>query len=88
MSAFLKGVSLALMLVFSTAASAEVPVNINEADAETLSSQLTGVGQSRAMAIIEHREAHGPFRTVDELTAVSGIGDSTLDANRDRLVVE
>jgi len=88
MNAFLKGAALALAVLFSTAAFAEMKVNINEADAETLSSQLTGVGQSRAMAIIEHRETHGAFKTVDELTAVSGIGDSTLDANRDRLAVD
>ncbi|MCK8515980.1 helix-hairpin-helix domain-containing protein [Methylonatrum kenyense] len=88
MNAFLKGAALALGIVFSAVASAEVEVNINEADADTLASQLTGVGQSRAMAIIEHRETHGPFQAVDELTAVSGIGNSTLDANRDRLAVD
>lgn len=63
-------------------------ININTADAETLASQLKGIGQSRAEAIVAYREAHGPFTSVDDLTAVRGIGQRTLEQNEGLLSVE
>lgn len=57
-------------------------VNINTADAETLTRELKGIGAAKAKAIIEYREAHGPFSSVDELLEVKGIGTSILDKNR------
>lgn len=66
---------------------APMSVNINTADAATLAAALDGVGASRARAIIEYREAHGPFRSVDDLAQVKGIGEKVVDANRSRLKV-
>ena len=66
----------------------EDAVNINTATAEELAAALSGVGQARAEAIIEYREANGRFASVDELTRVSGIGRSTVDANRERILVD
>ncbi len=63
-------------------ATAVQSVNINEADAATLASGLNGVGRSRAEEIIRYRETYGPFKTVEELTEVKGIGKSTLEKNR------
>lgn len=63
-------------------------VNINSADAQTLAQNLKGVGESRAEEIIRHRETYGPFATVEELTEVKGIGQSTLDRNRDLITLE
>lgn len=63
-------------------------VNINTDDAATLAELLDGVGATRAEAIVEHRELHGPFETADDLLAVSGIGPATLNSNRDRLVTD
>lgn len=63
-------------------------VNINEADAETLADVLQGVGQSRARAIVEYREQNGPFDSLDELSEVKGVGESTIELNRDRIVLE
>ena len=63
-------------------ATAVQPVNINEADAAALASGLNGVGRSRAEEIIRYRETYGPFKTVEELTEVKGIGKSTLEKNR------
>lgn len=88
MTAILRGALLALVCAFSSPVLADSPVNINEADAQMLSTQLTGVGDARAAAIVEYRDAHGPFERVEDLTAVSGIGESTLEANRDRVVVD
>ncbi len=60
-------------------------VNLNTADAETLQRELSGIGLVKAKAIVEYREAHGPFASVDELLEVKGIGAATLDKNRGKL---
>lgn len=69
----------------SVALAAVAAVNLNTADAETLVRELKGVGAAKAKAIIDYREAHGPFSSVDELLEVKGIGTSILDSNRARL---
>ncbi len=61
-------------------------ININDANLEQLQ-QLDGIGKVKAQAIIDYREAHGAFLTVDELTRVDGIGEKTLEKNRDRITV-
>ena len=53
-------------------------IDINTADAERLD-ELPQVGLSTAEAIIEHRQANGPFNTIEELENVSGIGPATLE---------
>lgn len=58
-------------------------VNVNEADAASLARALHGVGNARAEAIVAYREAHGPFRSVHELTRVPGIGPYTVEQNID-----
>lgn len=62
-------------------------VNVNTADAETLALALDGIGESRAMDIIAHREEHGPFESVDALQEVSGIGPATVERNRERVLL-
>lgn len=58
------------------------PVNVNTADAETLSAELKGVGISKARAIVEYRKKHGPFQSADDLSLVKGIGERTVEINR------
>ena len=53
-------------------------VNINTAASEQLQ-LLPRVGPALAGRIIEYREANGPFKTVEEVLAVKGIGDSSFD---------
>lgn len=60
-------------------------VNLNTADAQTIQRELTGIGEAKAQAIVAHREANGPFSSVDELLEVKGIGKAILDRNRDQL---
>lgn len=79
---------LALVLLLPLAASAASPVNINTADKETLITAISGVGEKKAEAIIEYREQHGPFKSVDEITKIKGIGQGILDKNRENLSVE
>lgn len=62
-------------------------VNLNTADAATLQSELVGIGATKAQAIVAYREEHGNFASVDELLEVKGIGEATLEKNRDRLSV-
>jgi competence protein ComEA len=67
-----------LLPLFAAAA----PVDVNTADAETISKSLKGIGMSKAEAIIEYRKKHGPFKNADELTLVKGIGERTIELNR------
>lgn len=63
------------------------PVNVNTADAETLSEELKGVGLSKARAIVEYRKKHGPFQSADDLSLVKGIGERTVEINRSDIQV-
>ena len=65
-----------------------ISVNINTADAEALAEGLSGVGLARAQEIVRHREAYGPFVSVDELEEVRGIGKATIDKNRPVITLE
>ena len=64
------------------------PVNINTADAETISKELDGVGLTKAQAIVEYREKHGPFKSADDRSLVKGIGERTVDLNRANIKVD
>jgi len=80
---------MALLLGMAQAASTSSEtkqININTATAEDLTS-LKGIGQAKSQAIIEHREKHGPFKTVDDLKLVPGIGDKLLEQLRPQITV-
>ncbi|OLT27487.1 hypothetical protein BJF83_02610 [Nocardiopsis sp. CNR-923] len=57
------------------------PVDVNRADAATLTG-LPRIGEVIAAEIVAHREANGPFASVDELVEVNGIGERTLETLR------
>lgn len=63
------------------------PVDINTADAETISNELEGVGLTKAQAIVEYRQKHGPFKSAEDLSLVKGIGDRTVELNRSNIKV-
>ena len=58
------------------------PVDVNTADAETISAELKGIGLTKAQAIVDYRKKHGPFRNADDLSLVKGIGERTVELNR------
>jgi len=61
-------------------------VDINIAGLEELCT-LEGIGAVKAQAILDYRDANGPFATVEDLTLVKGIGQKTLEKNLHRLRV-
>lgn len=65
-----------------------LPVDVNQADAQTLDRVMDGIGPKKAQAIVQYREQHGPFGSIEELTRVKGIGAGTLARNRGRIVVK
>lgn len=62
-------------------------VNINEADVTALATALQFVGQKRAEAIVAWREVNGNFTSVEQLLEIKGIGEATLERNRDRILL-
>lgn len=62
-------------------------IDINSAGVDVLAEKLSGIGPAKAKAIVIYRQLHGPFKTVDELINVKGIGPRTLEKIRAQLVV-
>ncbi|WET39701.1 helix-hairpin-helix domain-containing protein [Citrobacter enshiensis] len=56
-------------------------VSINTASAEELARAMNGVGLKKAQAIVSYREEYGPFKTVDDLKQVPGMGSSLVERN-------
>ncbi len=73
------------------AASSVAPVsgkiNINTASKEELIT-LDGIGEKKAGWIIEYRELHGSFQTIQDIMKVSGIGKKTFESLKDYICVE
>ena len=70
-------------LLFSGLAWAN-PVNVNEADAERLAS-VNGIGPVKAERIVDHRDKHGPFKSLDDLVNVKGVGPKLLEKLKPQL---
>ena len=68
------------------AATATEPVDLNTADEATLQA-LQGIDAVKAKAIVTYRHQHGPFKSVDDLKKVSGIGDTLLAQLKDQVTV-
>lgn len=80
---------LALMLIVSFSGmgfAAEGQVDLNTSTAKELQ-QLPGIGKGLAKRIVDYRTTNGPFKTVEELMKVKGIGKKTFAKMQDRLTV-
>ncbi|MDQ6954878.1 MAG: helix-hairpin-helix domain-containing protein [Mariprofundaceae bacterium] len=77
---------MAAFLMLTGSAYAGDKIDLNTATAEQLQ-QLKGIGVKTAAAIIAHREAHGGFKSVDDLVDVKGIGKKKLAKIEDDLTV-
>lgn len=61
-------------------------VNINQAGLAELQ-QLSGIGAKKAQAILDYRQQHGKFKSIQELQNVKGIGPKFLEKNKARLAI-
>jgi len=82
----MKRLSLALILLLFIAAAAGAAVNINTATKHELAS-LKGLGDKRAQEIVDYRTKYGPFKTVDDLGKVPGIGPAFVKRIRSQITI-
>jgi competence protein ComEA len=71
-------------LLFSAAAAAAIDVN-TATHAELVA--LPGIGPAKAQAIVDYRSQHGPFKSVDEVRKVKGIGDKLFQQIKPELTI-
>jgi len=71
-----------------TALTSEVTekINVNSASIKQLQN-LSGIGQKKAQAIIDYRNEHGSFQTIEEIMSVKGIGQGIFDKIKNRIEV-
>lgn len=74
-------------LIFSSVIFA-APVNINKASASKIAESLSGVGISKAEAIVEYRTKNGNFENASDIVMVKGIGKSTYEKNKSDILVK
>jgi competence protein ComEA len=60
-------------------------INLNTATAEELTHAVKGIGHKRALAIVQYRQHHGPYKTITDLAAVRGIGLRFIQSHRSEL---
>ena len=78
------------LFLFSSlfARSFAAPVDVNTADAVTIADALSGIGPKIGAAIVEYREANGPFKSIDELLNVKGVGPKMLERIKADVLIE
>lgn len=62
-------------------------VDINTADAVDLARVLAGIGEKKAAAIVKFREENGLFKSPEDLIQVYGIGEKTVEKNKDKIIL-
>lgn len=82
----MKKLLLALVMFFAVSGMAMAAVNINTATREELVT-LKGIGEQRAQDIIDYRTKNGPFKSVDDLEKVPGIGPGIMKQIRSNVTV-
>jgi competence protein ComEA len=60
-------------------------INLNTADVMMLTGAIKGIGKNRAQAIVNYRETHGGFKSVEELAQVKGLGKSFVNHHLDKV---
>jgi len=78
-----------LFLLCSTALGSvgwAAPININTASEQEISTELNGIGDNKAKAIVQYREKHGPFPSLVALSKVKGIGNKILEKNKTDII--
>ena len=85
----IKSLMLSLLLSFALigGALAAGKVDINTASAAQIADSMSGVGLTKAEAIVAYRKENGPFKSIDQLAQVKGIGLKTVEKNREVIEV-
>lgn len=60
-------------------------IHLNQADAKVLTHSFPGIGEKRALAIVNYRQQHGNFKSVNDLANVRGIGRKFVQKNATKL---
>jgi competence protein ComEA len=81
----MKQLVLALLFALSSGAAFGV-VNLNTASKDELVA-LSGIGPVKAQAILDYRAAHGPFKSVEELKDIKGIGPKQFEKLKPEVTV-
>jgi competence protein ComEA len=81
----MKKIAMLAAVLLAYAGAALAVVNINSASQKQLE-ELPGVGAAKAKAIIDYRKKNGPFKTIEDIKKVDGIGDATYDKIKGDLV--
>ena len=81
---WIKQTAYAFILTFSLMSLAHA-VNVNTADAQTISDSLNGIGLKKAEAIVTYRTENGNFKSLEDLQMVKGIGAKTVEKNKDEI---
>lgn len=71
----------------SNASKSDGKININTASAKELE-ELPGIGKVLAERIVSFRETNGPFKSIEDIKKVSGIGEKKFEAIKDLIIVE
>jgi competence protein ComEA len=77
----------ATLLIFSGNLLA-TPVNINAASASEIAAALTGIGQSKAEAIVAYRSQNGDFKKANDIVQVRGIGNAIYEKNKNDILLK
>jgi len=76
-----------LILISMSTSIFAAQVNINLADSKTIASSLTGIGPSKAEAIVEYRSENGPFKSIEDIKNVKGIGSKVFEKIKADLII-
>ncbi|OQK17122.1 hypothetical protein AU255_04265 [Methyloprofundus sedimenti] len=76
---------LLIVLMFLSFSVFAEPIDINKASAKEIATSLNGIGDKKAEEIVDYREKHGDFKSIDELSNVKGIGVKTIEKNRNNI---
>lgn len=76
-----------LLILASTVSLAAGKLDINRASAAEIAAAMNGIGLAKAEAIVTYRTQHGPFKSIDQLAEVKGVGLKTVEKNRELIEV-
>lgn len=79
--------SLILSFLIPVCALGADKVNLNQATCDELT-QLKGIGPATAQKIVDFREANGPFKRIEDLMKVKGIGPKIFENIREQITLE